>query len=866
MEAIAGFIPPEPTPGLPVLARFLTPLPANVVAACIAAHSQPDELVINPFCRSATVAQEAVRVGRRALLSDANPLTAFVIRTSLSLPAVKDLAAGFQRLAEAPKGPFPLRSHLRQLYRSTCPHCQQPVIASHFVWSRDPERPVQKAYSCSTCGQARLEPVDEQENIALQTMEDRGFHFWSIMERLAPASDEMKSLAERLLGLYTPRNLYALGTLVNKAEAVLDSPPVLNAFRLVILECLDRASKLTPPNRKPSARAGLRPPAQFLEVNVWDAFEQAYQAVLTYAQQMAERFPDLRLVDDLESVAPRLLTLWSAAGSREGPAVVVRRGSAHRLGEELPAASAALILGEPPALVQGSYLPLSYLWTGWLLGKEAVQPFQPETLLHPRRHDDWPWYLQAMSATFGSLSQTLMPNGHVTLVFEDSDPGRVRALLLALSGCGLTLEQFHFQALPTAAALGAPPFGGTAGRYMVSFRKDLEAAPRSSVLDAEALAAQVRSASLQAAREVLTQRAQPLPFAWLNYAICFRLARSGLLTDLMRVKAEGFSPLECLDEQVRVALQQGTQRDLVQIPTKIEPPTEGEDEPGASGGTWETTTSEPSQSAEKPPAKDGGRPQPVAWWLARPSEGMVPLCDQVEETIYNMLGLSATFTTRQIVRAICDLFRGYQTPDAGLVEAVVQSYSVPLDDALRQLRSEDRLEKRAQEHLGLVCLLAELGHQLGFSVWIARNEQKRRMPQGLVSGLLTVQERYANPLAVVQGGTRAADIDVVWYGQGLYVFEVEWTARLQAPLVERRILNREARRFLVIPEERVDLINFKLARVLLWQQAVAQDGWGFIKSVHLRQFASDQPTLAGLDDIVGLAPPVEQHGLQLRLF
>ncbi|MDO9065515.1 MAG: hypothetical protein Q7U96_00325, partial [Chloroflexota bacterium] len=235
MEPITGFIAPEPTPGLPVLARFLAPLPANIAAAYIAAYSQADELVVNPFCRTPVIALESERLGRRALLADANPLTAFVVRQALCIPAAKDLNTGFTRLAETPKGETPLRNHLRQLYQTTCPRCGQSVIASHFVWSRQLDRPTQKCYHCPTCQQARTEPVNEADLAVTGGFEARGFHYWAIVERLAPPDEESRALVQRLLALYTPRNLYALATLVNKAEAVLDPPGLLDAFRFILL-------------------------------------------------------------------------------------------------------------------------------------------------------------------------------------------------------------------------------------------------------------------------------------------------------------------------------------------------------------------------------------------------------------------------------------------------------------------------------------------------------------------------------------------------------------------------------------------------------------------------------------------------------
>jgi hypothetical protein len=536
------------------------------------------------------------------------------------------------------------------------------------------------------------------------------------------------------------------------------------------------------------------------------------------------------------------------------------------------------VLAQPPALVQGSYLPLSYLWSGWLLGKEAAGAFQPDALLRPKRHDDWPWYLQATAASFRSLSRSLMPNGRVALAFDEHDLERVSALVLALSASGLVLEHLHYRPLASADPLGAAPFGGSSGQYLLCFRKEMGLeTPRQAVsADAtEALAAQVASASLQAARETINARGEPTLFAWIHVAVCQRLAAEGLLAEIAGVKGEGFSPLAFLSENVRVGLQRGLKRDLVHL-TAPEKPRRAD-----SAGATESSTADADgedgevaadqtdgeATATAAAGREARRPAPVMWWLAKPKLGLNPLSDRVEEAIYNTLGMSAQFTTAQIVRAVHGLFKGVQTPDPGLVEAVVESYSALAVDGQRRLRDDDALELRVQGHLGLVCLLADLGHRLGFRVWIGRDEQKRHTPQGMVSGLLSVEERYASPLAALPGGSHGSEADVVWYGPGLetMIFEVEWTARLHAALVERRVGGAGPRRFLVVPDERVDLIKFKLGRSLLWQRIVSQDGWDFIKHGHLRQFAGFQPSREGLAEIIGLEPTVEKFGVQMRL-
>ena len=80
----------------------------------------------------------------------------------------------------------------------------------------------------------------------------------------------------------------------------------------------------------------------------------------------------------------------------------------------------------------------------------------------------------------------------------------------------------------------------------------------------------------------------------------------------------------------------------------------------------------------------------------------------------------------------------------------------------------------------MIGLLVDLGHRLGYRVWVSQSEQKRKTTHGTVAGLLSVEERYVKPLSIIAGAERAADADVVWYGEGKTpaLFEVVWTARL----------------------------------------------------------------------------------------
>lgn len=922
MEQIESFIPPEQVEA-GIVGRFLAPLPWNVVEAYIRAYTAENGVVVDPFCRTDVVARRAARLGRRAVLADFNPLVAFIVRTSLTPLPLRELEAAFERLQTSLKLGVPLKEHLLKLYTTTCPHCGQLAIADYFVWSRQLDQPIKKHYHCHTCHEDRLEPTDDADRQALAGIEAKGFHYWAILERLSPPSEEGRALAQRLLDLYTPRNLYALATLATKIEAAIESPTAQAALKLALLPALDEGSKLRRLPDKPVSR--LHPPAQFMEVNVWQAFEAAYQMMRRQMEQDAPDTPRLRLASTLEQVVERELTLWSASrGPRSAPNVLVQRASARRLGDALPAESVDLILSAPPRLDQGDFLALSYLWTGWLLGKEEAATFRLDYLLHPRRPNDWEWLAQALQPSLRALARSLGPSGRLVFTFTSYDLPYVEAVLLAAAATGLLLESviyqpryiqdhlmYRGQPLPTADLASATAFGGLAGQYTLRFGKGLEPhrakegphppptpslSRRLTTVDGggqelDPLAADTQAAALRAAKDILVQRAEPLSFNWLHNAIWWRLAQAGLLAQVTMQAVEETPPLAFLRQQVEEGLNKGLQRDLVQLEVESPKAAAPSPQPPQPTGTDEQPpSSPPPTTSDEQPAT--GR---VVWWLAKPSFATPPLSDRVEQAVYNVLSTASVTTQAAIERVVYSLFPGLLTPEPGLIEACLSSYgrllSPPGRDTSRhvaqwQLREEEQLQWRSREHTGMIGLLVELGHRLGLRVWVSRSEQKRAIaragslptkargpsgqpPEGTLGDLLTVEERYVNPTLLFKDGERAPLIDVIWYdrGRAVCLFEVEWTAQLAEPLLSRAVSGDGVKRYVVLPLERTELARFKLARSPLLRQVIAAQGWDFLKYTHLREFSRrEEINLAALEPLVGLTPPVEQFGVQLSLF
>ena len=126
-------------------------------------------------------------------------------------------------------------------------------------------------------------------------------------------------------------------------------------------------------------------------------------------------------------------------------------------------------------------------------------------------------------------------------------------------------------------------------------------------------------------------------------------------------------------------------------------------------------------------------------------------------------------------------------------------------------------------------------------------------------------------LPLVAPGTQEAldEIDCLWYvrGRGAFLFDIEWMAAFDEPLRRRgpRIETTESLvRFLVVPDERGELIRLRLARSPLLRERLRADNWHILKWSNVRRlFESGRSDLAALSPFIGLDPPVERGDDQM---
>jgi hypothetical protein len=453
-----------------------------------------------------------------------DPLLLLIVRAALVPVAGGDLDAAVARLGDSLKQGVPLRRYLSELYATTCPACLRPAIVDSFIWDRELGAPIAKRIRCPACGWDDRTAVDAEDRQRLDDIPARGMHYHYVLDRTAPQAggEALRARLEFLLELYSPRSLYALAELALRIESMFPSGPLQQALRLLLLDCLDRCSELSPLPESTARQRGLARPNRFLERNVWHTFEEAAAHYRVWATA------------PVSGLADRLAAFQLEGGQDAG---FVGQGMVRDLARSLPPRRLGLILTSPPPFDSATW-SLSYLWGAWLLGSDALTPLRP---LLRQRTPDPAWYARVMAGSFRTLAGLLRDDGQLVLILTDQRPVVVEALVLAASDARLGVISLVQRGADSRLAL-APTFAPPAQVRAVA------------VVPSSPLQIQIQEVAIEAAIATIRARGEPVARRTLHAVIQQRLAQAGLLARLLEEQHE-LSPLDLVREWVAAGLQ-----------------------------------------------------------------------------------------------------------------------------------------------------------------------------------------------------------------------------------------------------------------------------------------------------------------------
>jgi hypothetical protein len=730
-------------------------------------------------------------------LSNTSSSTLLAILASAAPPSASVLDAAFSRIADAPRRGRTLAHHLRTLYETVCQECAQTISAAYFIWDRVAGEPIAKGVTCPHCQASGQVPTDMADLTLISSLEVRGAAYWGLLSRLVAPGDPQTPQARSLLELYPSRSLLAFSELLTASEQRVNTTDEQRAAKAMLLHALERCSAL----HEPPAAAGPPPAQRGLAHSL-----QPPARVVEHNVWMAFEYAYRTLRERVARPLPTAQDLAGLRGQEGAGRVLALSLSVPELVERLEPDSVALILTEPPRFDPSAYA-LNFLWTGWLFGRDAASRLKATLAIDSWT---WDWYGRAMATALRSLLRPIRPEGHLVLAFADRSSRRALALLAATESSGWRL-------IRQAARVGLlPDEPDPAWRFV--FQPDRRSSPQA--IGSNRLIDALHHQAQEAARTLVDARAEPTPAALVNTACGVRWAETGLLRAIGQIPELARRPASFLVEQARLAL------------TPEMPPS------GLQALMW------PDTSHPAPP-----------FWEPEQNPALSPLADRIEQWVAQQLEIGDQPLDR-LEGELMTAFPGLTTPDTALVTACIASYA-HVDGGTARLRAEDAPARRSRDLGEMLLRLHELGHRLGFDIWVAPWEQ------AAATGLVPVDTGGPNHTLAW------APASLVWEqeGQPVFAFAVSSQAALHPWLSAPPEALATCPRCVILPGGRAELLDFKLRRCPWWRQRLAWTGWDFVKFRHVRHLATlADLSLAGFRARIGLDPIVSLPGQQLQLF
>jgi hypothetical protein len=419
----------EPASNLP-LGRFLPPYFEGQVSEWVKLYAPQESWVLDPFGQDPYADLELARAGYRVLVSANNPIAAFMLE-ALSLGAAKEeWSDALLTIANLPmQGKENFESWLTDLYSIPCPTllneqdgsifpCGGIAQVQRFIWSGDDPTASTAEVFCPDCGTVSQIELTAEHHKAFNRLPSFTLYRARALELLSGPQDELRPVIEDVIQYYTPRALVLLQLLLNKLESTDLPNRVRMLTQALFLSAADRMNVLWAFPLGKNRPKQLTTPPSYEEMNLWLALQEVCQQWQAFT-------------------IPVELKKWPDMPSRAG-GICLFSGRLREMQPFPKEGMIDLVYSSLPRRNQ-AWWNLSGLWTGWLWGKEAVEPLRHSLI---RQRYDWNWHAMALQKVLGQLQGFIQPQNPILLQISELDSKFLLASLEATSASNLKIRGF----------------------------------------------------------------------------------------------------------------------------------------------------------------------------------------------------------------------------------------------------------------------------------------------------------------------------------------------------------------------------------------------------------------------------------------
>lgn len=647
-------------PPLYSMHKFWARKPHNVVADYIEHYSRKGDIVLDPFCGSGVTAIEALRLGRKTVAVDLNPIATFITKCTIMPIDSKEFEEAFNQIKSATK------EEIEKLYETNCSTCNKKARLLGVAWNNN--TPFEKVYVCEKCGRKR-EAISKFDLDKIKQIEKLKIEYWYPKDvKLPPMKKEKLYCVHEL---FTNRNLFALSILYHEIELIRNKD-LKEMMKFVFTSTLPQTTKMMPYVRESIGKIckgwtvhSYWVPPQHWELNVWEYFRLRYNEIKRGKEEsnrVLNKPKEAKSFKDLETDADYFVKTHSCLGLIDNtfPQKSI-----------VPPNSVDYIFTDPPYGGSIQYFELSVLWASWL---KMPIVFEDEITINQYQDKDFERYDRMLRQAFKQVYQVLKPNKYLTVTFHSTDIRIRNSLIRAVVFAGFDMEKIVYQPPAVASAKARlQPYGSAIGDYYIRFKKPTQEKEKSEIkVDEE----RYQKVVVETVKKILAERGEPTSYSYLINFVDVELEKNGLL---LGAKTDIKDVLDKYKDKefVLVEVQEGllnSRKWWFKDPSKIS-------------------------------------------FLER-----VPLNERVEKAIIDVLKSRDKASFDDVLQYIFTKFPNSLTPETQSVKSFLDAYAIKTKD--KRWRLNPNFKAIENQHIVMIKYLAEIGKKLGYDIWAAHTNEE----------------------------------------------------------------------------------------------------------------------------------------------
>jgi adenine-specific DNA methylase len=409
--------------------KYFARRPWNVFRELISHYTSLGEIVLDPFCGGGVTVVEALKLGRKVIGVDVNPLATYVTSMEVRPVDIEVLEQAFNRVKRNH------RQRIMSMYRTTCSKCKAQAYADWFEWDESAKQILRLKYECPACGHSgEKRPTDADNELARHIEQD----FDSSIDRdhlsfprtAIPPGDKTNSLLSHKINyfyeLFTKRNLLALAILRKEIDSMKNAEG--DFLRFVFSSSLKWASRQS--HLRGEIVEGWALHAYWiypksLEINVWNTFERRLQAVARGKRYSNLTIEACRFAEGFDDL------------NRGHATCLILTGSSVNL--PVPSDSVDAIVTDPPYGGNVNYGELSDYWTIWFKDGKLIDK-KDEVIINRTQAKKVEDYESLLHSVFKECYRVLKSGRCLVSTFNSRDLRIVSSFVVAASKAGFVLH------------------------------------------------------------------------------------------------------------------------------------------------------------------------------------------------------------------------------------------------------------------------------------------------------------------------------------------------------------------------------------------------------------------------------------------